>query len=340
MTNIHSLLAELGDAVESGNRALEIAKSQQDLELRILTVPFLAQAHYFRAEYERVVELTTDNLAALPADWVYAYFDIAAPASIYDRSWLILSLAELGRFSEATVYKAEAIRLAEPTNRAFPIGIAHRAAGVLHLLKGDWTMASALTEHGISVARAGNVGLILPFVVASSAWALAQLGAEGAALDRLREGEQLLDRRVAMGIVGDCGWAYHSLGRASLLLDRPDEAQRLAGRAIELSASHPGFAAHANRLLGDIATRPDRFDAERAEAHYRRALALAERGGMRPVVAHCHHGLGKLYRRSGNLERAQEHLTTAVTMYGEMGMSYWLQQGEAENNRSDAKLGE
>jgi tetratricopeptide (TPR) repeat protein len=143
-----------------------------------------------------------------------------------------------------------------------------------------------------------------------------------------------------MGIVGDCGWAYHSLGRASLLLDRPDEAQRLAGRAIELSASHPGFAAHANRLLGDIATRPDRFDAERAEAHYRRALALAERGGMRPVVAHCHHGLGKLYRRSGNLERAQEHLTTAVTMYGEMGMSYWLQQGEAENNRSDAKLGE
>jgi tetratricopeptide (TPR) repeat protein len=173
-------------------------------------------------------------------------------------------------------------------------------------------------------------------VVSSSAWALAQLGAVSEALDRLREGEHLLDRRVAMGIVGDCGLAYHSLGRASLLLDRPDEAQRLASRAIELSASHPGFAAHANRLFGDIATRPDRFDAERAEAHYRRGLALAEPRGMRPMVAHCHLGLGKLYRRTGNREQAQEHFTTAMTMYGEMGMTYWLQQGEAGNNRSDA----
>jgi tetratricopeptide (TPR) repeat protein len=99
MTNIHSLLGALDDALASGTRALEIGKSQQDLELRVITIPFLGQAHYFRAEYERVVELATDNLAALPAEWIYEYFDIAAPASIYDRSWLLLSLAELGRFA-------------------------------------------------------------------------------------------------------------------------------------------------------------------------------------------------------------------------------------------------
>jgi hypothetical protein len=42
-----------------------------------------------------------------------------------------------------------------------------------------------------------------------------------------------------------------------------------------------------------------RFDAESGEAHYRKALALAEPRGMRPLVAHCHLGLGKLYRRIG-----------------------------------------
>ena len=47
---------------------------------------------------------------------------------------------------------------------------------------------------------------------------------------------------------------------------------------------------------------------------------------QRPLVAHCHLGLGKLYRRTGKREQAQEHLTTATTMYREMGMMYWLEQ--------------
>ena len=45
---------------------------------------------------------------------------------------------------------------------------------------------------------------------------------------------------------------------------------------------------------------------------------------MRPLLAKCHLGLGKLYRRTGEREQAQEHLTTATTMYREMGMTYWL----------------
>ena len=128
---------------------------------------------------------------------------------------------------------------------------------------------------------------------------LAQLGEASEALNRLREGEQLLERQAARGIVGYRGWAYHSLGRAALLLGRLDEARRLGDRAVESSPCRHGFAAHALHLLGDIATHPDRFDAESGEAHYREALALAEPRGMRPLVAHCHLGLGKLYRRTG-----------------------------------------
>jgi len=96
------------------------------------------------------------------------------------------------------------------------------------------------------------------------------------------------------------------------------------------SPSHPGSAAHALHLLGDIATHPERFDADNGEAHYRRALALAEPRGMRPLVAHCHLGLGKLYQRTGKQQEAHAHLTTATTMYREMGMRYWLEQAEVE----------
>ena len=48
------------------------------------------------------------------------------------------------------------------------------------------------------------------------------------------------------------------------------------------------------------------------------------------LIAHCHLGLGKLCRRTGKREQAQEHLTAATTMYREMGMTYWLEQGEKE----------
>ena len=51
---------------------------------------------------------------------------------------------------------------------------------------------------------------------------------------------------------------------------------------------------------------------------------------MRPLVAHCHLGLGKLYRRTDKRQEAQEHLTTAATMYREMDMRFYLEQAEAE----------
>ena len=106
--------------------------------------------------------------------------------------------------------------------------------------------------------------------------------------------------------------------------------KRRASGALEYSPSHPGFAAHARHLLGDIATHPDQFDAARGEIYYRQALALAEPRSMRPVVAHCHLGLGKLYRRTGTLDQANEHLTTATTMYREMDMRFYLEKAEAE----------
>ena len=54
---------------------------------------------------------------------------------------------------------------------------------------------------------------------------------------------------------------------------------------------------------------------------------------MRPLVAHCHLGFGKLYRRTGDGAKAQEHLAAAATMYREMGMTYWLEKAHAELSR-------
>jgi tetratricopeptide (TPR) repeat protein len=330
MANSHSLLGEMADAVAASTRALEIAQRLGDLKLRIHATSMLVQAHYYRGDYERSIELAIDNLQALPTEWSHEFFAGSAPTSVYDRSWLVMSLAELGKFNEAAEYEAQVIRLAEPTGHAFTVGVAHRAAGTFHLVQGDWERARLQFDRTIAVLEIANVVLLLGPAVCAMGWVLAQLGEADKALRRLREGELLLNRRATAGIVGLNGWGYYSLGRASERLGRLDEARSLADRAIGSSPSHAGFTAHALHLLGDIATHHDPFDVEQGKAQYRQALALAEPRGMRPLIAHCHLGLGKLRRRTGQREQAHEHLTTATTMYREMGMTYWLEQVEAE----------
>jgi Tetratricopeptide repeat len=81
--------------------------------------------------------------------------------------------------------------------------------------------------------------------------------------------------------------------------------------------------AHALCLAGDVASAGD---AEGAEGCYRAALTLAQELGLRPRTAHCHLGLTTLYRRTGNRERVEEHVTAATTMYREMKMSSWLER--------------
>jgi hypothetical protein len=55
---------------------------------------------------------------------------------------------------------------------------------------------------------------------------------------------------------------------------------------------------------------------------------------MRPLMAHCHLGLGKLYRRTGQREQARDHLTVATTMYREMDMAFYLAQAETHLSES------
>jgi uncharacterized protein HemY len=80
--------------------------------------------------------------------------------------------------------------------------------------------------------------------------------------------------------------------------------------------------------LGVVHAHADPPDVGSAEAHYQQALALAEALGMRPLQAHCHLGLGTLYVRTSQWEQAHVELSTAMTLYRSMEMTFWLPQAE------------
>jgi class 3 adenylate cyclase/tetratricopeptide (TPR) repeat protein len=325
-TTLQASLGELDEALASGSRALEIARRLGDLKLRIVATSFLGQAYLYRGEYEQVVKLATSNVAALPREWMHDRFGMTVPASVLDRAWLTISLAELGRFADAARYEAEVIQIAEQTQHAFTIGWAYLAASRPHLLKGEWQKARSLAELWIAMVRRGNVAIHLPWALAFSAWTLAQLGEASESLKRVEEAKQLLDHQAERGTVAHHGSAYHAAGRACLLLDRLDEAQGLGERALATSQHQPGFAAYALHLLGDVATHSDRFDPKTGETHFRQALALAQKHGMRPLVAHCQLGIGKLYHRTGRAKESGEARTTAHSLFHDMDMTFWLGQ--------------
>ena len=113
---------------------------------------------------------------------------------------------------------------------------------------------------------------------------------------------------------------------------RVHRARGCADRALTLARGRGerGYEAWALRLLGDIGSHHGGADVAAATTHYGAAMTLASELEMRPLVAHCHVGLARLYRHTGKREQAQEHLTTATAIYGEMDMRFWLERARAE----------
>ena len=114
-------------------------------------------------------------------------------------------------------------------------------------------------------------------------------------------------------------------------MGRGEEAWQHAHQALDLARQLKarGDEALALHQLGAVYAHAAPPDVVQAEAHYQQALALAEELGMRPLQAHCHYGLGRLYHQTGRAEQARAALTAAIDLYRAMEMTFWLPQAEA-----------
>ena len=116
-----------------------------------------------------------------------------------------------------------------------------------------------------------------------------------------------------------------------LAVGRPATAIPLAHEALAMAQARKecGAQGYALRLLGDLAVQETAPDVLAAAHYYQRALLLAQKLGMRPLLAHCHRGLGTLYVTTGQVEQAHAALAAAIDLYRTMEMTFWLPQTEA-----------
>jgi tetratricopeptide (TPR) repeat protein len=315
---------DLDGAIAAGQQARALATELGDSALQGQASLHLGQAYYVIGDFGRAVELLRRNVEATDRESGTPRTDLR----IWSQTWLAWTLGALGAFAEGRRHGEEALRLATLEGRGdIPI-IARGCLGLLYLAQGDLEQAIRVLEQGLTLCRASGNRAWLRSITAGLGYASALQGhlAEGCAL--LEEAISESIRTGALGLYsGWVAWLSEVYRRAG----RGDEAGQYARQALDLARQlkQRGHEALALHQLGVIQAHADPPDVAPAEAHYQQALALAEELGMRPLVAHCHLGLGRLYHQTGRGAQARAALTTAIDLYRAMDMPFWLPQAEA-----------
>jgi tetratricopeptide (TPR) repeat protein len=322
MAGALGLTGDLDGAMAVGQQALEIATALGESALQVEASLNLGQVYQAIGDFDRAAELLQWNVEAGDRESGTPSTDLR----LRSQAWLARTLGQLGAFAEGRRHGEEALRLATLAGRGQSPIVAHGCLGLLYLAQGDLEHASRVLEPGLALCRASDNRTWLPAIAAclGSAYALQGRLAEGRALleEAISECSRTGARRVAY-------WVW--LSEDCRLAGRGEEAWQHAQQALDLARQQKarGGEAHALHQLGVVHAHADPPDVAQAEAHYQQALALAEALGLRPLMAHCQLGLGRLYGQTGRGAPARAALATAIALYRDMDMTFWLPQAEA-----------
>jgi len=311
-------------AVASGQHALALAESVSDFSTQVVANVYLGIAYYSLGDYRRAIEVLRKVVTSVTGDLTREHFGMTGFPSVQSRTWLAWCLAEVGAFREAIAYGEEGLRIAEAADDAFSLVNAYTGIGWVYLRQGVLSQAISLLARGLALCQTWDIQSWLHTAAGGLGHAYALSG-------RVAEALPLLEQAASMG--SRSGHAIYTarLSEAYLLAGQIDKASTLAEQALALARERKerGYQAWALRLCGEIASQSDPPEIESAEAYYQQALALAEELGMRLLQAHCHHGLGTLYRQTGRDTLARTALSTAIELYRVMDMTFWLPAAEA-----------
>jgi len=323
LSNYHSLAGNPETALEHGNRAISIAEALSDFALLVAARLFAGAAYSGLGRYAEARRPLLENIHAIPPEREKEHFRIAGPVAAWTRNVLVLCLAERGDFAEGFVHGKDALRISLEANFSYTLVGAYFCLGCLNLHRGDVGAAREWLERGLELCDARDVPLQRPQICAALGYAYAVSG-------RLDQANALLPRIGVETSSFFSPWTVGWIGELYLSLASPQEAMHNAARELEWSRQHRarGREAWALQLKGKIdAIRPS-GDPAAAEQAFRDSLSLALAHGMRPLEAHCHLGLGKLFTSAGDTARAREHLGTAAAQMRRLEMGMWLEQAE------------
>ena len=321
-------LGRSNEALASANNAMTINQTAQDLPLGVGANFYLGCATVTSGDCRRAETYFQAVADALEGDLSRERCGMPFLPAVISRSWLVWALAERGEFADATAQGEAALQIAKDVGHPFNLAHIYYDLGYFYGVKGELDQAVETLEQAYALINEWKLTYLSPFITGflGHVCALSGRTAEGIALL-----EQALSQYEALGSGLFRSLVRVQYGEALHLAGRLDDAQSAANHGLALARrrAERGHEAYALRLLGDIAVHPESAEPEAAQAHYSEALTLADSLGMRPLVAHCHLGLGRLHRREGRPQDADAALAKAAALYQDLGMAHWRDQAIA-----------
>jgi tetratricopeptide (TPR) repeat protein len=324
MTSCLFGIGDLDHALVYGRRVRAIATTLGDFPLQVTANWYLGVVYHGLGDYRQAIDVLRQNVMSIQGEALQERFGQIGPVAAISRTRLVFCLAEVGAFAEGSARGAEAIRIIEASDYSYPLVAAYFSVGFLHLRKGELDQAIPMFERCLGLCQTLNVPIWFPAAASVLGYVYTLAG-------RVAEAMPLLERAASMRTMSFHALALAWQSEAFLLAGRMDEALALAERALKFCREHKerGHEAWALRLLADIAAQRHPPVAEPAADYYRQAMVQADELGMRPLLAHCHLGLGTLYAKMGRAEPARAALSAAIELYRTMEMTFWLPQAEA-----------
>jgi class 3 adenylate cyclase/tetratricopeptide (TPR) repeat protein len=323
-------------AIAAAQRALALATMGGEVVLQALANLYLGRAYQAQGDYRQAIDCLGQTVAFFEGVQRRERFGQIFLPAVHSRAYLARCHAELGTFPQGMALGEEGLSIAEAVAHPGSMMVASWGIGLLSLRQGDLHRALPRLERAMGLCQDADLPFYFPRMAAALG-GVYTLG--GRVTDAVPLLTQAMEQTIAKEMGGFQVLCHLSLGEAHLLGGCLEEAHALAEHTLALTRAHQerGHQAYALRLLGDIAARREPPAVEPAEAHYHQALALAEELRMRPLVAHCHRGLGMLYAMLGRQEQARHELSTAIELYRTMAMTFWLPQAEAALAQVDAR---
>jgi transcriptional regulator with AAA-type ATPase domain/class 3 adenylate cyclase/tetratricopeptide (TPR) repeat protein len=307
-------------AIEYAEMSLKVAESLADDALTAPPVNLLGRLYWQQGALEQAITLlerSTEQMLRLGN-----LNDAATTAGFAG-----IALADAGDFDRAVMRADQGVQLATEIQNPSAQAATHYFRGHVRSDRGEWARALDDFWRGGRIAEeVGDRFRVYTLKVY-----------EGRAHTKAG------DPRRGRVILEECMAIAEQLG-TTLFLSRPkafmaecllelgeiEAAGRLAEEAVHLAEESGERHGHAlaYRALAEVLFRRDPPDLEKAEATVLKAIGVQEENGEKPELARSYVVYAKILMARGEVERAHEILSRAMTMFRDMEMAWDLERAE------------
>lgn len=320
LSNFHYIRGQNRRAIELGEKALTLAERAGHFSCQVSTLFHLGAFFFTIGDYPKQVKVHQEVRKRLTGEPAFQHHGLAGLPASMSRSMLVFGMAELGNFEKIEEIGHEALEIAKKAENAMSLILGYDSLAMAYLRHGEVECALPLLEKGHELCRSYEVRIFYSFTVGSLGYAYLLANEPRRALTVLEEGAKAENLQASIFTVHSLTTladAYRAVGETPLATETVSCALKIANEREER-----GFEAWAMLVMAGIHADAGRL--EEATQWYGRALQQATDLSMRPLIGHCHNGLGHVYLRLGKERKAQSETKMALEIYRMLGMTYWL----------------